>query len=356
VKRVIQGTTYDTDTAQEVTGGESPHSMGWWGLYRTQSGAFFKVVVDHDGSTVNEFRPLTDADAQAVLERHANHLVEQYFGSMPEASPMRFSRRTVIAAIEILEREFRTHSSLTRCLLKWSSLLKDMCEGSSLEDRFNQLISFYDGQPGYRVEDGNLLGEEIVEKAVTLLPPAEPQAPWSAPEDPSPRVAAFLRALDLDGFTVAEGALRRALPEVVDLPQAEDQIRRLLGAHNFSLARGHLDQAFAAHTDGLWAAANSQIRSFFDALLDEITERLDPAAAALPTGQPRRAKLAALGFLSRDLNEWDDKGLGFVNGLVKRLHPHGSHPGLSDQDDSTFRLHTVLIAARLFLARFDSWR
>jgi hypothetical protein len=55
------------------------------------------------------------------------------------------------------------------------------------------------------------------------------------------------------------------------------------------------------------------------------------------------------------LNEWDDNGLGFVNGLVKRLHPHGSHPGLSDQDDSTFRLHTVLLTARLFLVRFDTW-
>lgn len=41
-------------------------------------------MVDHDGETVLEFGPVTDAEAQALLEKHANHLVEQYFGEMPE--------------------------------------------------------------------------------------------------------------------------------------------------------------------------------------------------------------------------------------------------------------------------------
>ena len=34
---------------------------------------------------------------------------------------------------------------------------------------------------------------------------------------------------------------------------------------------------------------------------------------------------------------------------VKMLHTHGSHPGLSDEDHSTFRLHLVLVSARTFL-------
>lgn len=82
--------------------------------------------------------------------------------------------------------------------------------------------------------------------------------------------------------------------------------------------------------------------------------KLDPSATTLPSGHARRERLASVGFLSTDLNEWDGKGLGFVNGLMKRLHPQGSHPGLSDADDSTFRLHIVLITARLLLARFDA--
>ena len=106
---------------------------------------------------------------------------------------------------------------------------------------------------------------------------------------------------------------------------------------------------------GHWASANSQIRSFLEGLLDAIAEKIDPSAAALPSGQARRTKLAKHNFLSRELNEWSDQGFGFINGLVKRLHPHGSHPGLSDEDDSTFRLHTVLLTTRLLLVRLDAW-
>ena len=266
---------------------------------------------------------------------------------------MRFSRRTVIAAIELMEGEIRGHADLTRCLLKWDSLLNDMCDAGLMKDRYNPLIKFIDGQPAYKVDGDKLLWDEVVETAVALIF-KDNSAPWGEPDPPKPTVSALLRALDVDGFTVSEGELRRSLPEIVDLPEAEDEIQSLLKKHGFSLATGHLKQAFANHTAGQWAAANSQIRSFIDSLLDEVCERLDPTAAALGSGQVRRSKLAASGFLIRNLNEWDDNGLGYVNGLVKRLHPHGSHPGLSDQDDSTFRLHTVLLAARLFLRRYDA--
>jgi hypothetical protein len=142
-------------------------------------------------------------------------------------------------------------------------------------------------------------------------------------------------------------ALRKAL-------DTEDEITRLLKKHDLTTPKGHLDQALDAHGRGDWAAANGQIRTFLDALLDEIAAKLDPSSGNLASGQPRRAKIAALGFLSRDLNEWDDKGTGFLNGLVKRLHPQGAHPGLSDEKDSAFRLHIVLLTARLFLTRFDT--
>ncbi len=118
--------------------------------------------------------------------------------------------------------------------------------------------------------------------------------------------------------------------------------------------RTNLEQALENHARGRWAAANAQLRTFFDALLDGIAERLDPASATLASGQQRRAKLAAMNFLSIPLNEWDNDGRGgFINGLVKRLHPQGAHPGLSDDDDCTFRLHIVLLTAALLLRRFD---
>jgi hypothetical protein len=88
--------------------------------------------------------------------------------------------------------------------------------------------------------------------------------------------------------------------------------------------------------------------------MDEMAIKLDPSTARLPTSHARREKLATLGVLSPELNEWDCNGTGYFNGLMRRLHPQGSHPGLSDADDSTFRLHTILIATRLLLIRFDA--
>jgi predicted HicB family RNase H-like nuclease len=85
MKRIIDGTTYDTHTATEVYSDASsnPFSLGYWGLFQTRHGAFFKVVCDHDGET-HTFTPLSDSEAQKLLERHANHFVEKYFGPFPE--------------------------------------------------------------------------------------------------------------------------------------------------------------------------------------------------------------------------------------------------------------------------------
>jgi hypothetical protein len=86
MKRIIDGTSYNTDTATEVfSQSASEPSMGWWALYQTRHGAFFKVVVDHDGETAT-WTPLSDADAQALLEKCANHLVERYFEPTPGSS------------------------------------------------------------------------------------------------------------------------------------------------------------------------------------------------------------------------------------------------------------------------------
>jgi hypothetical protein len=82
-KRIIDGKSYNTDTAILVAEGDNEWSDAWWRLYQTRHGAFFLDGTDHHGG--DAFRPLTDAEAQALLERRANHLVERYFGPMPEA-------------------------------------------------------------------------------------------------------------------------------------------------------------------------------------------------------------------------------------------------------------------------------
>jgi hypothetical protein len=266
-------------------------------------------------------------------------------------SGFRFSRRTVLAAIGVLEQ--LTQAKFSRYLLELGPEYLQWVgsESLSLTKRLNNLMAVLDQKPDRQTVDGDLLRDNIVEKAATFIR-LEPEYGWQEPPSLRPEEAAFVRALSLDGFVISAGTLRREMPAELDLPAAESELVTLLKKHQFEVSYGHLKQALDAHGRGDWAAANSQIRTFLDALLDEIAVRLDAAAATLKTGQPRRTKLASIGFLSRDLNEWDDSGLGFINGLVRRLHPQGAHPGLSDESDSTFRLHIVLLSARLLMVRY----
>src|ERR1700743_1068769 len=79
--------------------------------------------------------------------------------------------------------------------------------------------------------------------------------------------------------------------------------------------------------------------------------RLPPSSiqARLPC---RAARTAARALGRSDssrprLMNWSSDRKNFINGLFKRLHPAGSHPGLSNQADSTFRRHVVLLTAAL---------
>ena len=270
---------------------------------------------------------------------------------------IRFSRRTVHAAIKT----FRglTVAELICFLLdlgrEFPQAVGGDAVGSSNPKRLNNLMMIVDQDPGRLLGDGELLVDAIVVKAASLLPDPRPKYAWSTAPSISEDDATFLRLLNLDGFTVSDGVIRAALPTDLDIPQAEDDITRLLAKHSFSVSAGHLKQALDILGQGQrWAAANAQIRTFFDSLTDEIALMVDPSASELSSGHPRRTKLAAAGFFYRDLNEWDDRGTGFINGLVKRLHPQGAHPGLSDENDAIFRMQLVLMTARLLLLRFDA--
>lgn len=153
--------------------------------------------------------------------------------------------------------------------------------------------------------------------------------------------------------------LRRMLPEnapELDFRDAESELEGLLRKYGFAVAQGHLAQAISNFSNGQWAASNGSIRNLYQDLLDQIAERLgcNPAHSddakrhylASPTSGP---------FLLSDYNEWENNRQqpSFVLGLWARLHPHGGHPGLSEEDDCAFRLQTVLITARLFMRRFD---
>lgn len=144
------------------------------------------------------------------------------------------------------------------------------------------------------------------------------------------------------------------MPEL-DFREAESEIVTLLNKHRFITAHGHLQQAISAFQRGEWSSANGELRNFFESYLNEIAERLGA------TSSDSKSKRDFLGqgleppFLLAEYNEWNAniQKPQYVQGLMSRMHPHGGHPGLSEEEDATFRLQVNLITARLLLRRFD---
>jgi hypothetical protein len=233
------------------------------------------------------------------------------------------------------------HTNIDRFLLEYG--LEDTVRANSRADRANALAKHLIANPDALSENGVNLTDAIVGELVS--------GAINVSTDGYPRAFSFdvfcqnypalHRGLERDGFTAKDGALRRALPEALDLPRTDDEVHVLLDRYRFVISKGHLDQGIAAHARGDWAAANAQFRPFIESLFDSIAERLANGAALPPAGNQRRQWLANRNppFFLVELNEWNGQGLGFLEGFFRRLHPAGAHPGLSNEDDSTFRLH-----------------
>ena len=171
---------------------------------------------------VHESLARSKARSIALLESAVKSLEELIEESEPTVTALevvqsRFSRRTLIASVEVLEHVLQNTASATRCFLKWGSEVAKRCDPGSPKDRFNHLIRYVDEEPNKRTADGELLREAIVIEAVDSLPSFE----YGLLRGNAEPKTALLRALDSDGFIVTDGALRRTLPPELQLPQAE---------------------------------------------------------------------------------------------------------------------------------------
>lgn len=257
---------------------------------------------------------------------------------------MPFPRSVVFEACNFLGQAVGYHGEFEDMVLRWGLDQFDERTGA-IHQRFRDLFRFVRDHPEVEY-DGRLISDLLVEEATRRV-------------SPQSRGGTFQRALERAGYMIDGGQLRRALPDAIDLPAADDEVHGLLTRYSLATPLGHLDQAVDCHARGEWAAANSQIRSFLESLLDEIAYLLVPnAPRGQNQGEARRELLANTSppFLSVDLFEWGNQGKNLVNGVFKRLKPQGAHPGLSGEEDSTFRLHLALLLGRLFLRRFEAAR
>lgn len=269
--------------------------------------------------------------------------------------PPRFSRKTVLAAVDALPFNQGQFSRFLQDLgPEYFNWVRH--EDVSVGKRQSDLIEMYDEDPVRKLADGEYFSEFLVETAASHVADPPKPYPWETkPAEERPVIKILRASLERDGFTIVDRTIRSVLPVELGVAAAEDEVTRILAQPAFQLSRGHLTQALDAHGRGDWAAANSQTRAFYEALLDDFANAIDPAMAA-GGSEARRQRLATEGFLRTDLNEWGAEGKNFINGLMKRLHPHGAHPGLSDEKDSTFRLHVVLLTARFLLERWEAAR
>jgi len=241
------------------------------------------------------------------------------------------------------------HSSIDSFLLEHE--LQQVVASGSVVKRANHLLRHLLDHPDDMTSGGANMVDTVVRDLIERAIDARRYRHGEFAE----RFPKLARALAVDGFVVQDdGQLRSAMPGVLGLPAADDEVHVLLRRFGFTVTEGHLDQAIKNHGDGLWASANAQVRSFVYALIDEIAERLAPPGTTLPPpGGGRLNWLATLQppFVLPAFNEWDGQGKGFFEAFLRRLQPHGAHPGLSEEEDATFRLHTALIGARLLSRR-----
>src|SRR5258708_34553714 len=196
-----------------------------------------------------------------------------------------FTRPTIVAANELLAEAIRTHTQINKTVLRLgleSEIPADTALG--IEKKCDRLGRIVLDRLSDTIEtlDGTLsLAEAFVREAVA----------FAEEDSSSTRQRDLLRGLARDGYVVAWAEwrqppnLRAALPEQIDLPATDDEVRGLMKLFGFSVPLRHMDLAIEAHTRGDWEAANAQLRTFLEGLFNDIARQIDPARAnALQSG------------------------------------------------------------------------
>ncbi|UXS11606.1 hypothetical protein FY133_18395 [Agrobacterium tumefaciens] len=270
------------------------------------------------------------------------------------------SRGTVVIACDILN-GIKTNAEIESLIIE-HGLEEHVPYGGSIAKTVLSLKKFAAQNPNHEVETDfgpKPLSRFLVEKAIELVGWKERESGLWEKLD---------RYLQLDGFSldtettdywgnerIVIKGLVTSFPESAELTSTVNELDALLSKHGFIVSSRHLSSARENIAQADWEAANSQCRTFLEAVTDGIADKLFTAEAESKlSGLQKRQLLAEKGFLSTEKHEFSDGNKqAYLPGLAKLLHPDGSHPGISNQDDAMFRLQTVIVTTRWLLKRFD---
>jgi hypothetical protein len=158
-------------------------------------------------------------------------------------------------------------------------------------------------------------------------------------------VREFLAVLRAEGWDIQQGNLVAHPSTSVSLAAHKGKLESMLESFGFKVAIGHLNQAVDNIAHGNWAAANGQTRTFLEATFDEMAARKWTGTGTPPTAGQARQYLENVGLIDPQLDG------PLLKDLFQILHTEGSHPGLSDQEDSENRLLMAVAIAGRYLAR-----
>ena len=231
-----------------------------------------------------------------------------------------FSRKTLIELIKALN--FQTYDQVERFGLEFN--IEDAITGRWIKERETSIVKYLVLNPEAVGPNGSNLAIEIIEYALKNHRGFE-----SFAESHSD----LAHSLEKDGYELTSSGIKTKLPTEFPVVEQENQLISLLDKFGFSTAKGHYEQAIAAHSRGEWASANAQLRTFVQEFFDRTQDIVCPKSYF--SSNDRKIALAKAGFFLQKYNEYLFNGTGFVEGFWKPLHPEGSHPGLSEQSASS---------------------
>ncbi|HHK5544928.1 hypothetical protein COA19_03260 [Bacillus thuringiensis] len=262
-----------------------------------------------------------------------------------------FSRATLVDVFSLFSNQ--THTVLDKFFFKYG-IEEHTISASNKENKALAAVRYLIDNPDSKGILGGNMAFEMVEEILGLY--VENDYYYDDESGEFNGYPKLKRLLLKDGFVIRDRQLVRMVDSTIDYVENEGLLLKLLDKYNYSIAKGHYTQAVNAFTRGDWAACNSQIRTFVEELLCKIAEDITgntfvnshSARTALSQSSPK--------LFYPELNEWLNDGKGYFETFWKRLHPQGSHPGLSDENDSMFRLNIVQISILEILRRYDEYK